>query len=90
MNQASPVKKAAPTEEIRPASTEVSPSKIEPNNNNIGETKSTTQSHGGVRATDQLLYLAQLLKFEVHLHATGFFFVQFELFLSSFFFGKFL
>lgn len=63
INQSSPVKKS-PTEEIQPAA-EVSPSKIEPNNNNIGETKTTTQSHGGIRATDQLLYLADLLKFEV-------------------------
>lgn len=64
VNQGSPVKKS-PTEEIKPAA-EVSPSKIEPNNNNIGETK-TTQSHGGISATAQLLYLADLLKFEVFL-----------------------
>lgn len=66
ISKTSPVKKT-PTEEVKPTVVaEVSPTKIETNNNNVGETKqSTTQSHGGIRATDQLLYLAQLLKFEV-------------------------
>lgn len=65
INQSSPVKKA-PAEETTPIAGEVSPTKVEPNNNNIGETtKPATQSHGGIRATDQLLYLADLLKFEV-------------------------
>lgn len=63
INQNSPVKKA-PTEEIKPAA-EVSPSKTQPNNNSADETKSSTQSHGGIRATDQLLYLADLLDFQV-------------------------
>lgn len=64
ISQNSPVKKAPTEEEPK---VEVSPSKIEPNNNNVGETKpsSQSQSHGGIRATDQLLYLADLLKFEV-------------------------
>lgn len=62
ISQNSPVKNE-PIEEVK--STEVSPSKIEPNNNNIVETKTAPQSHGGIRATDQLLYLADLLKFEV-------------------------
>lgn len=72
INQSSPVKKA-PTEDIKPAVAEVSPTKIEPNNNNIGETtKPAPQSHGGIRATDQLLYLADLLKFEVYYHSSTF------------------
>lgn len=54
-NQSSPGK-IAPTDVSNP---ELSPSKIEPNNNNIGETKS------GVRAANQLLYLATLYNFEV-------------------------
>lgn len=68
INKTSPVKKATPTEEVKPTVVaEVSPTKMETNNNNVSETKQpATQSHGGIRATDQLLYLAQLLKFEVH------------------------
>ncbi|XP_031638499.1 double-stranded RNA-binding protein Staufen homolog 2 [Contarinia nasturtii] len=62
INQNSPIKKK-PTEDTK-STIEISPSKIEPNNNNIEETK-TNSSHGGIRATDQLLYLADLLKFEV-------------------------
>lgn len=67
ISKTSPVKAKAPTEEVKPtAVAEVSPTKMETNNNNVGETKQpATQSHGGIRATDQLLYLAQLLKFEV-------------------------
>lgn len=42
--------------------TELSPSKIEQNNNSITESKN--HSHG-IRAADQLLYLADLLNFEV-------------------------
>lgn len=61
ISQNSPTKQA-PTQEVKPV-IEVSPSKIEPNNNNVGETKTST--HGGIRATDQLIYLANLLKFEV-------------------------
>lgn len=67
INHSSPVKKA-PTEEVKPTVVaEISPRKLEPNNNNIGETKtaSATSQAGGIRATDQLLYLADLLKFEV-------------------------
>lgn len=64
ISQSSPVKKD-PTEDSK-SSIELSPSKIEPNNNNIEDTKSTS-SHGGIRATDQLLYLADLLKFEVEM-----------------------
>lgn len=65
ISKTSPVKKA-PTEEVRPTVVaEVSPTKMETNNNNVCETKSSSQSQGGIRATDQLLYLAQLLKFEV-------------------------
>lgn len=71
ISQKSPVKKVAVAESV-----ETSPSKIEPNNNNIGEAKpsSQPQSHGGIRATDQLLYLADLLHFEVFL--CKFFFIQ--------------
>lgn len=67
ISKTSPVKAKAPTEEVKPTVVaEVSPTKMETNNNNVGETKQpATQSHGGIRATDQLLYLAQLLKFEV-------------------------
>lgn len=62
ISQKSPVKKVAVAESV-----ETSPSKIEPNNNNIGEVKpsSQPQSHGSNRATQQLLYLADLLHFEV-------------------------
>lgn len=60
----SPVKaNKTPTEKVTPV-VEVSPTtKVESNNNNIGETK--TISSGGIRAVDQLRYLADLLKFEV-------------------------
>lgn len=67
INQNSPVKKP-PIEEIKATVVAVSPSKIEANNNNIDETKQTTQTQGGIRATDQLLYLADLLKFQVCYH----------------------
>lgn len=41
---------------------DLSPSKIEQNNNSINESKNSTH---GIRAADQLLYLADLLQFEV-------------------------
>lgn len=59
INQSSPVKQQA-TEEIATVTVEKSPSKLEPNNNNIGETTKPT-----THAVYQLLYLADLLKFEV-------------------------
>lgn len=43
---------------------DLSPSKVEQNNNSISESKNS--SHG-IRAADQLLYLADLLQFEVFL-----------------------
>lgn len=67
ISKMSPVKKAAPTEEVKPTVVaEVSPTKMETNNNTIGESKQpATQSHGGIHATNRLLYLAELFKFEV-------------------------
>lgn len=61
--QSSPAKPRTLVADDKSGISDVSPSKIEPNNNSITESKNP--SHGGIRAADQLLYLADLLKFEV-------------------------
>lgn len=67
VKQISPVKMDSASSEVSSTviSEDASPSKSEPNNNNVGETKSSSQSQSGVRAADKLLYLAKLFKFEV-------------------------
>lgn len=85
ISQKSPVKKVAVAESV-----ETSPSKIEPNNNNIGEVKpsSQPQSHGGNRATQQLLYLADLLHFEVFLCKLFFYSNELDFIFSACFAGS--
>lgn len=67
MKQNSPAKaNKTPTEKVTPV-VEVSPTtKVESNNKTVDEAKAASESNDrGIRAADQLLYLADLLKFTV-------------------------
>lgn len=67
------IKQNSPTKAIKTLTEEITPvvdgsptTKVESNNDTVGEAKAASHPNDrGIRAADQLLYLADLLKFKV-------------------------